>query len=346
MINITAPINSLGYGVASYNIIKSLLVLGQNINYIPIGQPEINDPFISNITMSATHEKTPSVKIWHQHELHGHIGKGMHVGFPVFELERFNKIEKQSIKYNDRIFTCSKWAKQIVEEQTGVETKVVPLGVDTEIFKPHDSTRPKTVFFNCGKWEIRKGHDVLVNCFNAAFDHSDDVELWMMCHNPFYSAEQQEQWERLYKDSPLGDKIRIIPRQKTHTDVYNVMKQADCGIFPARAEGWNLELLEMMACGKHVIATDYSAHTEFCNEKNCNLISIDNLEPAQDGVWFHGQGMWASLEKRQLEQIVEEMRLIHRQKQNGSLGSNIDGIYTAKEFSWKNSAEKFIKGLE
>ena len=108
MINVTAPINSLGYGVASYNIIKSLLVLGQNINYIPIGQPEINDPFISNITMSATHEKTPSVKIWHQHELHGHIGKGMHVGFPIFELERFNKLEKQSIKYNDRIFTCSK----------------------------------------------------------------------------------------------------------------------------------------------------------------------------------------------------------------------------------------------
>ena len=278
MINITAPINSLGYGVASYNIIKSLLVLGKNINYIPIGQPEIDDPFINSIIMSSTHEKTPSVKIWHQHELHGHVGKGMHVGFPIFELDRFNKMEKRSIKYNDRIFACSKWAKRIIEEQTSVDTRVVPLGVDTEIFKPHQSTRPKTIFFNCGKWEVRKGHDVLVNCFNAAFEQSDDVELWMMCHNPFYSPEQQNEWEQLYKGSGLGDKIRIIPRQKTHQDVYNIMKQADCGVFPARAEGWNLELLEMMACGKHVIATD--------------------------------------------------------------------GIYTAKEFSWKNSAEKFIKGLE
>ena len=210
-------------------------------------------------------------------------------------------------------------------------------------FSYKDKMPPSYAF---DKWEVRKGHDVLAQCFNAAFGHSDDVELWMMCHNPFYSAEQQQQWEKLYKDSPLGDKIRIIPRQKTHTDVYNIMKQTDCGVFPARAEGWNLELLEMMACGKHVIATEYSAHTEFCNDKNCNLISIDNLEPAQDGVWFHGQGMWASLGNNQLEQIVNHMRRIHKEKQENLLESNIDGIYTAKEFSWKNSAEKFIKGLE
>lgn len=346
MINITAPINNLGYGIASYNIIKNLLLQGNQVNYLPIGKPEMSDPFIQKITMQECHEKSPSVKIWHQHELHGHVGKGMHVGFPIFELERFNELEKQSIKYNDRIFTCSKWAKEIVEQQTGVETKVVPLGVDTQIFKPHDSTRPKTVFFNCGKWEVRKGHDILVNCFNAAFDHSDEVELWMMCSNPFYSPEQQSQWEKLYKESPLGDKIRIIPRQNTHRDVYNVMKQADCGVFPARAEGWNLELLEMMACGKHVIATEYSAHTEFCNAKNCHLVSIDNLEPAQDGVWFHGQGSWASLGSNQLEQVVTYMRAIHTLKQEGNLETNIDGIYTAKEFSWENSAKKFIKGLE
>ena len=175
MINITAPINNLGYGIASYNIIKNLLSQGNQVNYLPIGKPDMSDPFIQKITMQECHEKNPSVKIWHQHELHGHVGKGMHVGFPIFELERFNELEKQSIKYNDRIFTCSKWAKEIVEQQTGVETKVVPLGVDTQIFKPHDSTRPKTVFFNCGKWEVRKGHDILVNCFNAAFDHSDEV---------------------------------------------------------------------------------------------------------------------------------------------------------------------------
>ena len=56
------------------------------------------------------------------------------------------------------------------------------------------------------------------------------------------------------------------------------MAKTDCGVFPARAEGWNLELLEMMSCNKPVIATNYSAHTEFCDDKNCMLIDIEDME--------------------------------------------------------------------
>ena len=68
------------------------------------------------------------------------------------------------------------------------------------------------------------------------------------------------------------------------------MSQTDCGVFPARAEGWNLELLEMMSCGKNVIATNYSSHTEFCNSENCMLVETTELEDAHDGKWFRGQG--------------------------------------------------------
>ena len=99
---------------------------------------------------------------------------------------------------------------QVGGELLKIETTVVPLGVDTNIFKPHTTARDTTVFFNCGKWEVRKGHDILVNCFNEAFCEEDDVELWMMCENPFL-GEQNSHWINLYKNSPLGHKIRIIP---------------------------------------------------------------------------------------------------------------------------------------
>ena len=347
MINITAPINSLGYGIASYNIIKHLVNSGQKIQFFPIGQPEAieGSEFLNSIIHKEVSIDSPSVKIWHQHDIHHHVGKGMHVGFPIFELNKFTSEEKWSINHNDRIFACSEWAKQIIEDSTKIETKVVPLGVDTEIFVPSESSRPQTIFFNCGKWEIRKGHDILVDCFNSTFDLHDNVELWMMCDNPFYPEEQQQEWISLYKNSKLGDKIRVIPRQKNHKDVYDIMKQTDCGVFPSRAEGWNLELLEMMACGKTVIATDYSAHTEFCDKLNCRLIEIDSLELANDGVWFHGQGMWASIKDAQMEDIKNHMRDIHSNKQRGELAQNVDGIHTAQLLSWENSAKKFSEGL-
>ena len=120
------------------------------------------------------------------------------------------------------------------------------------------------------------------------FNEDDKVELWMLCDNPFYTEDENFKWERLYRTSKLGDKIKIIPRQQMQEDVYNIMMQADCGVFPARAEGWNLDLLEMMSCGKQTIATNYSAHTEFCNEDNCMLVETTEMVDAEDGKWFRG----------------------------------------------------------
>ena len=107
MINITAPINTLGYGIASYNIIKSLVVSGENINYYPIGSPEPPEQAIdilNAIKVDVVKLKSPSVKIWHQNDVHHHIGKGMHVAFPIFELDRFSDQEVKSLAHNDRIF--------------------------------------------------------------------------------------------------------------------------------------------------------------------------------------------------------------------------------------------------
>ena len=87
--------------------------------------------------------------------------------------------------------------------------------------------------------------------------------------------------------------------------VYNIMSQVDCGVFPSRGEGWNLELLEMMSAGKHVVATDYSAHTEFCTKENSGLVSISDVEPAFDGKWFFGQGNWAKISAHENESLHE-----------------------------------------
>lgn len=348
MINLQSPINSLGYGVAGYNILKELFSRDGSVALYPIGQPETEEDFIvramNNITNLRLHR--PHVKIWHQHDLFQRVGSGKHFGFPIFELTQFDQREKISLAHCDEMMVCSKWAAEIMENQTGIKSSVVPLGVDTETFSPSRiNNSSKTIFFNCGKWEKRKGHDIIVECFNNAFLPSDDVELWMMCTNPFI-GDNNKTWQNLYKDSPLGDKIRIIPRQEHHSDVARLMNMVDCGVFPARAEGWNLELLEMMACGKHVITTNYSAHTEFCNDKNARLIQIDNLETAFDGVFFDGKkGMWAELAQNQKDATIEYMRDIHKQKQSGSLGINHNGIDTANSFSWKNTVDKMMEAI-
>ena len=349
MINIIAPINPLGYGVAGWNITKGLSKI-TDVALWPIGQiqltsqeeADIINPLLQNsIMFDAT---APCLKIWHQHDMAQFVGKGERIGFPIFELDEFNDVEKHNLNSLDRIFVCSNWAKTVVLDNLNIpssKVNVVPLGVNSDLFKPSESKSKKTIFFNCGKWEIRKGHDILVDIFNKAFTEEDDVELWMMTTNPFLSPEEDEQWKKLYLSSKLGDKIKFIDRVATHEEVYNIMCRTDCGIFPSRAEGWNLELLEMLSCGKRVITTNSTAHTEFCNDNNAYLVETPQREIAYDGKWFHGKcGSWAKISNEELDLFVDYMRNIHKLKQEDKLTINQDGIDTANRFSWDSSSLK------
>lgn len=350
-INVVAPINQLGYGITGLNIVKALS-LDNNISLFVIGQPQVTNQEDANIISQCIKNShffdvdAPCIKIWHQHDMAQLAGRGTRIGFPIFELDKFNDVEKHQLQSLDKIFVCSEWAKKIILNNTNLKNSnvtIIPLGVDSSIFEASKmSTNVPTRFFNCGKWEIRKGHDVLVNIFNDAFNEDDDVELLMMCENPFCTEQEQNEWINLYKKSKLGSKIHIIPRQNTQQEVYNIMSQTHCGIFPARAEGWNLELLEMMACGKHVIATDYSAHTEFCNSNNTLLIPIKETETAYDGKWFHGQGNWAKIDNDAIECTIEHMRKVHTLNKNNQLSINEHGVQTAQKFTWVNSGRNIL----
>ena len=101
-----------------------------------------------------------------------------------------------------------------------------------------------------------------------------------------------------------------------------------------------------MSAGLNVIATGYSAHTEFVSLENCRLVHVDGVEPAHDGQWCKGQGNWARLGVSQMEQMVHHLREVHRQKQEGVLGRNDAGIVTAMEFSWRRTAELVLKAVQ
>ena len=63
---------------------------------------------------------------------------------------------------------------------------------------------------------------------------------------------------------------------------------------------------------KPVIATNYSAHTEYLTPENSYLVEIDNLTEAKDDKFFDGFGKWAHLEDRQYEQMIEQMRYVYK----------------------------------
>lgn len=347
-INFCSPINSTGYGIASLNILRELDKIS-DVTYLPIGQPQFTTQEDYDLVFRLFNKKpicdidAPCFKIWHQFDLFEHFGRGKYIAYPFFELDTFNEYEIKSLSVTDSVCVSSNWAKNILKNHLDKECHVVPLGVNRNIFHENytKTQSDKFIFLNIGKWEVRKGHDILYDIFNKAFPIEKDVELWLLASehtNNYSSPEELSKWKNIYS----GDRIRLFSGVDTHQDIAKIIAECDCGIYPSRAEGWNLELLETMSMNKPVIATNYSAHTEFCNKDNCYLVDINETEKAYDGKAFIGQGNWAKIGDKQIDQIIDYMRFVY----NNKISSNIEGVNTAKKYSWINSANQVLRCIK
>lgn len=339
-LNINCPINTTSYGYVSSYFMHHLMKLGWDVRHLPIGpnSPDIITADKLKGLRSDWHYQAPCLKIWHQNQLSGFTGTP--IGFPIFELEDFSEAELHSLRYPEHLFVCSKWAQTVLDKYN-IKSEVVPLGYDEEIF--HFTNLPRTsttMFANFGKWEVRKGHDILIKAFEAAFSPSDDVHLVMCPTNIFLSKERKEHWERMYLGGKMGARVQLIPRVDTQKTVYNIMEQVHCGIFPARAEGWNLEALEMLACGREIIITNCTGQTEFINDK-CRLVQMtDELEPAYDGVFFDGTRHWRKFGQDQFDQLVNHMREYHKNRPDNSSFTSV------RKFTWENSSKTLSEKLK
>jgi hypothetical protein len=348
---INGSISNTGYGIATKYITTELDKLGVEITLIPKGPLGVNrpeeltcfQPMVDRIT--SCNLNAPFLKIWHQHDLLEHVGKGPYIGWPIFELDEFNAVEKIHLTAPDELIVCSKWAQTVVNKDTQRFASTFPLGVDTTIFCPalQENKAGEYVFFNTGKWEKRKGHDIIGRCFDKAFTMKDKVKLRMANYNVFIGQDGNFKWINQYRQLKLASKIEFIGPLSSHRDIAAFIQEADCGVFPARAEGWNMELLESMACGKPVITTNYSAHTEYCTKENAYLIEPQNgLEIAQDGAFFKsGVGSWMTLDYEEEEQLIEHMRYCYKNRP-----ANTAGVETAEQLTWGKIASKLLLYLQ
>lgn len=327
------PLNPLGYGIVYQNIAKQLVKCG-SVGLVPI---DIDNRFLTQELLDAFNASklmdmgVPSVKLWHQFDMLLFPGRGPRIGFPIFELDTFNNVELHHLSSLDAIIVSSEWCKKVISSNNlRVPTHVLPFGVDTSIFyPPPQRTNGPFRFFGAGKWEIRKGHDILIECFAKAFRTDPNVELHLLCTNPLLSKEENRQWANFAKSE--APNIYIYDYAPTQEVVADLMRTMDCGVFPTHAEGWNLEGLECLACGLQLITTNYSAHTQYVNNDNALLIEPTGMELAYDNKWFHKQGSWCTFNK---EDLIDRMReAVGRGKIRNELG-----IATASQFSWSESA--------
>src|SRR5262245_31228363 len=112
------------------------------------------------------------------------------IGFTMLEADRLPASWVEQANQMDEVWTPTDWGTEVFRA-SGVYTPVyaVPLGIDTTIFRPGSPRarlNERTVFlsiFECGR---RKGCDILLRAYRAAFRPSDPVLLLLKidCRDP------------------------------------------------------------------------------------------------------------------------------------------------------------------
>jgi glycosyltransferase involved in cell wall biosynthesis len=155
--------------------------------------------------------------------------------------------------------------------------ELVPWGCDHTEFHPRARpaalpTSKSFVFLYVGAVNERKGIDVLLRAYGAAFSAGDDVALVIKESMRHATWEKWADARRRDVDPGRAGPARGHPEvlwleNATHS-VAGYFAAADVGVFPHRGEGFGLPILECIASGRRVIVTAGTGPEVFCNARN------------------------------------------------------------------------------
>jgi glycosyltransferase involved in cell wall biosynthesis len=182
----------------------------------------------------------------------------------------------------DQLWAYSSWMARMAAAG-GVDAsriRVVPLGVDTDVFRPDGPrfdlpTRKRFRFLFVGGAVVRKGVDTMLRAYASAFGPGDDVCLVIKGHtdNVFYArGDMNAEIERLAAGD--GPEVHLIDRHLPEEELAALYRSCDAAVFPYRAEGFGLPILESMASGTPAIVPRFGACLDFCTDETSVFLPV------------------------------------------------------------------------
>ncbi len=264
------------------------------------------------------------------------------VGYTMLEVDRLPEAWVRQANLMDEVWTPTAWGVAMFRA-SGVSRPVyrVPLGVDLAIFQPgppRTNLAERTVFLSVFEWGVRKGWDVLLRAYRAAFRPGDAVLLLLKidCREP---AVNPLRALRAALPSPAPAVGLIYNRPLAPAQLAELYRGADCFVLPSRGEGWCMPALEAMACGTPALVTGWSGPTDFVREASGYPLATRGLTPAPADDPLYAGTRWAEPDH---DHLVELLRHIHRSRDEARAKGAL-AAEDARRWSW-NAAAAIIAG--
>ena len=218
------------------------------------------------------------------------------IGFTMLETDRIPEEWVRQANRMDEVWVPCQFNVESFRA-SGVTRPIhlMPLGVDPNYFHPtiQGWKEPEVYsFLSIFEWGERKAPETLLRAFTDEFSADEDVVLFCKVINQDRSLDIEQEIRQI--DLPRGGGHIVLALNQVLSDsqLSALYRSVDCYVSPTRGEGFGMTVLEAMACGLPVIATNWSGYTEFFNAGNGYPVDY-RLVPAEARCPYYAGFQWA-----------------------------------------------------
>ena len=348
-----------GYAMSCRGILKGLDACGVRARYeyvygkgspFPVAEPPDSGDYVLNVIAGRARERKPRVAVVYGQGDVFHRNRGEHrVGYTMLEVDGFPKTWVEQANALDEVWVPSTFNRDgFLRCGLTKPVHVMPLGVDVDHFHPgiraHRNPHGDFVFLANFEWGERKAPELLLRTFNRTFRASDPVVLVCKTINRDPSVDVRAKIRALQLSDTGGRVLFLHNVVFPYLELGSLYRSADAYVSVSRGEGWDMPLIEAMACGLPAIATDWGAHRDFTNDANCFLLRIRGTLSAGDARCPYYAGFsWADPDP---EHLAVLLRHVVEQRDEAAAKGARAAADVAASWTWTHAARRIRARLD
>lgn len=346
-----------GYAMSSREILRALEQEGVRTIYryvygagspFPVQEPENSGDYRLNVISGRKVPSHPGVSVaYGQGDIFERNQGRRKVGYTMLEVDGFPREWVRQANHMDEVWVPSEFNRQgFLDSGLKRPVHVIQLGVETNYFHPglksHPNPMGELVFLSIFEWGERKEPWLLLRAFNDTFKASEPVRLVCKVMNHDGGLSVKQEIRKLGLKESGGRISYLFNLEFPHYQLGSLYRSADCFISVSRGEGWNMPLMEAMACGLPSIATDWGAHKEFVHEGIAYPLRTRGKVPAVAKCPYYAGFSWADPDPDHLRHLLRE---VYENRDEASRRGQAAADEVAARWTWGTTARKIVERL-
>lgn len=345
-----------GYATSSKEIVLELDRQNVRVSYkylygpgtvFPEAELEGNGSYMLNLIRRREIEPSETQVYYGQADAFKTKFKSFTIGFTMLEVDGIPSSWVRCANEMDEIWTPSHFNVETFR-RSGVKRPihVMPLGVNPAYFNPGIRgfrIRGPFTFLSMFEWGERKAPAILLKAFNDEFGANEDAVLICKTYNRHAAINIRNQVKTYGLKEAGGRIIFSINEVVPGYQIGSIYRSVDCFVLPTRGEGWGLPIMEAMACGLPVIATNWSGPADFMSKDTAYLLDVEKLKPAEAMCPYYRGFNWAEPSYGHLRSL---MRHVYENRDEARMIGLRASQEVLSEWTWAQSVKRMITRLD